>query len=226
MAEIFFLSPIRNLLPLSMDSIINFFDILFHSEKLIQYGGLALLLIIVYAETGLFFGFIFPGDALLFTAGLLCGSKDLDVNIFILVFSVVGAAVTGNLTGYLTGRILGKKIFSKENSLFFKKRHLEKTRIYYNRYGSFSLIAGRFIPVVRTFVPILAGAIEMNHWKFNLCNVSGALLWGGSLVPFGYFVGRQLPSASDYVEYFVIGITTVTMTILIRGYLRFRKNHF
>jgi len=206
-----------------MDSLNTFFDILFHTDRLIQIGGLSLLLAIVYMETGIVIGFIFAGDALLFTAGLLCGTRALDVNIYLLVLLVALAAILGNITGYFTGMYLGKRLFQKKETLFFKQRHLDKTRAYYEKYGTLSLVAGRFIPVVRTFVPILAGAIRMNQWKFNACNVCGALIWSGSLIPFGYFIGKRIPNASDYLEYFVIGITAITMTILIRGYLKFRK---
>jgi membrane-associated protein len=205
-----------------MEDLKTIFEILLNSEKLIHYGGLTLLLIIIFVETGLIFGFIFPGDALLFTAGLLCGS-DLTVNIYLLVFSVALAAIAGNITGYYTGKFFGHRLLKKKDTLFFKKRHLEQSKDYYNKYGGISLIAARFIPIVRTFVPILAGAIDMNFWKFNFYNVAGAFLWSGSLIPLGYLVGKQIPASVDNIEYFVLGITTITMTILIRGIIKIRK---
>ena len=206
-----------------MEPFYNFFEILLHSEKLIQYGGWAVLLLVVYAETGIFFGFIFPGDALLFTAGIFCGTKDLPVNIFLLLITLMIAAMLGNLTGYLTGKVLGKRLFAKEDSLFFKKRHLETTRTIYDKYGGISLIAGRFIWIVRTFVPILAGAIDMNFWRFNYYNMIGAVLWVGSLVTSGYFLGRKVPNSKDHIEYIIAGITIVIMILLIRGAIRMRK---
>ena len=111
-----------------MENIREFFEILLDSERLIAYGGLTLLLLIIFAETGLFFGFIFPGDALLITAGLLCSTDSFDVNIFLLLTSVSVVAILGNMTGYATGRYFGKKLFAKEDSLFFKKKHLEITK--------------------------------------------------------------------------------------------------
>jgi membrane-associated protein len=203
-----------------MENFLHFFEILFSSEELIKYGGLALLLFIIYAETGLFFGFIFPGDALLFTAGIFCGTGGLAVNIFLLVISVAFAAFIGNLTGYGTGKLLGKKLFQKKDTLFFKRKHLEKAKAYYDHYGGVSLIGGRFLPVVRTFVPILAGAIDMNFWKFNLFNVIGAVLWSGTLIPLGYLLGKEIPSSADNVEYIILGITAITMTIMIRGIIK------
>ena len=199
------------------------FQILINSEKLIHYGGLALLLVVIFAETGIVIGFIFPGDALLFTAGLLCGS-DLMVNIWLLLFSVALAAIGGNILGYYTGKYFGHRLMHKKDTLFFKKRHIEQSREYYNRYGGVSLIGGRFIPVVRTFVPILAGAIDMSPWKFAFFNVSGAILWTFTLIPLGYFIGKEIPASADNIEYFVLGITTITMTILIRGIIKIRKN--
>ena len=113
-----------------MENLQQFFEIALNSEKLIHYGGLALLLLVIFAETGLFFGFIFPGDALLFTAGLFCGTRDLSVNIFLLVATVALAAIVGNMVGFATGKLLGKRLFAKKDTLFFKQRHLEKSRIY------------------------------------------------------------------------------------------------
>jgi len=203
-----------------MENFLHFFEILFSSEQLIKYGGLALLLLVIYAETGLFFGFIFPGDALLFTAGLFCGTGDLAVNIFLLVISVAFAAFLGNVTGYGTGKFLGKRLFQKKDTIFFRQKHLEKAREYYDKYGGVSLIGGRFLPVVRTFVPILAGAIDMNFWKFNLFNIFGAVLWSGTLIPMGYLLGREIPASADHVEYIILGITMITMTIMIRGIIK------
>ena len=205
-----------------MQEVKDFFEILLNSEKLIQYGGLTLLLVIIFAETGLVIGFIFAGDALLFTAGLLCGNE-LSVNIWLLVISVILAAFAGNVVGFLTGKYFGHKLLIKKDNWFFKQRHLDKSMAYYEKYGGIALIAGRFIPVIRTFVPILAGTIEMNFWKFNVYNIAGAVLWAGTLIPLGYLVGKKIPASVDNIEYFVLGITLITMTILIRGIVKFKK---
>ena len=206
-----------------MENLKEFFEIIINSEKLIHYGGLALLLIVIVAETGLIIGFIFPGDALLFTAGLLCGN-DLSVNIWLLVISVALAAIAGNIIGFITGKFLGNRLFLKKDTFFFKQRHLEQSNAYYEKYGGIAIVGGRFIPVVRTFVPILAGAINMEFVKFSLFNVSGAILWSGTLIPLGYLVGKKIPASIDNIEYFVLGITIITMTILIRGIIKFKKN--
>lgn len=207
-----------------MENLKELFEILLNSEKLIHYGGLALLLIVIFAETGLIIGFIFPGDALLFTAGLLCGS-DLAVNIWLLIITVASAAIAGNVTGYFTGKFLGDRLLLKKDNFFFKQRHLTNSQAYYEKYGGIALIAGRFLPVIRTFVPILAGTIGINFWKFTIYNITGAVLWSGTLIPLGYFIGKKVPASIDNIEYFVLGITLITMTILIRGYFKFRNRH-
>jgi membrane-associated protein len=201
----------------------DFFDSLFNSEKLIRYGGLTLLLIIIYAETGLFLGFFLPGDALLFTSGLLCGTEDLSINIFVLLICVTVAAVGGNITGYYTGKFLGPRLFKKDDSWFFKKSHLTKAREFYKKYGGGSIVAGRFLPIVRTFVPIVAGAIHMNFKKFTLYNLAGAFLWVWSFISIGYVLGKQVPGILDHIEYIILGIFVITTIILLRGYLKLKK---
>ena len=206
-----------------MESISEFFNILLDSEKLIAYGGLTLLLIIIFAETGLFFGFIFPGDALLLTAGLLCSTEKFDVNIFLLLTSVSVVAILGNITGYATGKYFGKRLFTKDDSLFFKKKHLEITRNYFQKYGGSALIVGRFLPIVRTFAPIMAGASEINFVKFNGYNILGAIIWVWSLIPLGFFLGKQFPLLVNEVEYIFLFVALVTSIIFILGYLKQKK---
>ena len=200
-----------------METIQEFFDLLIHSDKLIQVGGLTLLLLIVFLETGIFFGFIFAGDALLFSAGLLCGTNLLDVNIIILLLAVTAAAIAGNLAGYYTGKFFGKKLNVKEDTWYFKRRNLAKTRLFYQKYGGISLIAGRFVWVVRTFVPILAGTSDMGFRRFMFFNVAGAFLWAWTMVPLGYLAGHIIPNAAENIEYFALGITIIAMAVLLRG---------
>ena len=207
-----------------MENISEFFNMLLDSEKLIAYGGLTLLLIIIFAETGLFFGFIFPGDALLISAGLLCSSDKFDVNIFLLLSSVSLAAILGNITGYVTGKYFGKKLFTKDDSLFFKRKHLEFTRNYFQKYGGTALIIGRFFPLVRTFAPIMAGATEINFLKFNIYNVAGAIIWVWSLVPLGFILGRQFPGLVNQVEYLFLAVTGLVMIFFIIGYIKQKRS--
>ena len=207
-----------------MENIKEFLEILLDSEKLIAYGGITLLLIIIFVETGLFFGFIFPGDALLITAGLFCSSHNLDINIFLLLFSATLAAILGNITGYATGKYFGKKLFNKADSLFFKKKHLEVTRNYFKKYGGAALIIGRFLPVVRTFAPIMAGATDLNFIKFNVYNVVGAFIWVWSLIPLGYVLGRQFPFLVNKVEYIFLIVAVLSAIFLVVAYMK-QKRH-
>lgn len=206
-----------------MEQFQELFKILLDSEKLIAYGGLTLLLIIIFAETGLFFGFIFPGDALLLTAGLLCSTENFDVNIFLLLFSVTLVAILGNITGYATGKYFGKNLFAKNDSLFFKKKHLEITRNYFHKYGGAALIVGRFLPIVRTFAPIMAGASEVNFVKFSIYNVLGAIIWVWSLIPLGFLLGRQFPLLVNEVEYIFIFVSIITSVIFLLGYFKEKR---
>jgi membrane-associated protein len=202
----------------------DFWDTLFNSEKLIHYGGLTLLMVIIFAETGLFVGFFLPGDALLFTSGLLCGTKDLDVNIFLLLLLVTVAAAGGNTTGYFTGKFFGPRLFRKNDSWFFRKSHLEKARQFYRKYGGGSVVAGRFLPVVRTFVPIVSGAIDMPLGKFMVYNLAGAFLWVWSFILIGYVLGKKVPGVLDHIEYIILGIFLITTFIIVRGYLKLKKS--
>lgn len=199
-----------------MDAITNFFEILLHADKLIQYGGLTLLLIIVFAETGLFFGFFLPGDYLLFAAGLFCGTSHLEVSIELLTLSVMGAAIAGDFTGYASGRFFGNKLFAKKDSLFFKKEYVKKTEIFFAKYGNATLILGRYFPIIRTFAPILAGVTKMNFLKFTIANFSGGCLWVLSLVPTGYYIGKNHPEVIDYISYIVAGFFILTAIPLLK----------
>ena len=195
---------------LNMETITSLFDTLMNSERLIAYGGLTLLLIVVFAETGLFFGFFLPGDYLLFTAGLLCGTDLLYVSIYTLTLSVIAAAMLGDYTGYATGRMFGRKLFERKDSFFFKKEYLTKTEVFFKKYGNGSLIIGRFFPIVRTFAPILAGTVKMDFKKFSIANITGGILWVGTLIPIGYYIGKNHPEVMDYLGYIILAFIILT----------------
>ena len=195
----------------------EFFETLLDSEKLIHFGGLTLLLIIVFVETGFFFGFFLPGDYLLFTAGLLCGTQDLNVGIETLTLSVMCAAVLGSYTGYFTGRLFGEKILQKKESFFFKKKYMEKTYNFFNKYGKATLILGRYLPIVRTFAPIMAGITKMELKYFSIANISGGILWVGSLIPLGYYFGKNHPEVINYLGYIILGFLILTIAPVLKG---------
>lgn len=198
---------------------------IFNPEYLITVGGLTLVLIIIFAETGLFFGFFLPGDSLLFTAGLLCAVDVLSTSIYILLLSVSTASILGNFVGYIFGKRVGIMLFKKEDSFFFKKKHLIMTEKFYAKHGGMALILGRFLPVIRTFVPILAGVIHMDYKRFSMYNVSGGVLWVFSLVLLGYFLGSTFPVIQQYLEYVIIAIIIVSFIPVIRVYFKHKAEN-
>ncbi len=164
---------------------------------------------IILAESGLFFAVSLPGGSLLFTSGLLASQGFL--NIYILLATVVVAAVLGDTVGYTFGSWVGPALWRRPDSRFFKKAYLEQTRDFFNKHGSRTILLARFIPIVRTFAPILAGVAQMNYRTFLFYNFIGAILWGGGFVLGGYLLGEVVPGIDMYLEYFIIGIVFVTM---------------
>ncbi len=185
------------------------------SEALLTYGGIAAIVLVIFAETGLLIGFFLPGDYFLFLAGAFCGSGKLEIGYFPLVISVFLAAVIGNFSGYMIGRYLGEKLFTREESWFFKKSYLERTRLFYDKYGARALVLGRFLPVIRTFVPVFAGAVRLDFKRFALYNVVGGALWVGALISLGYYLGDRFPQIFDYAIYIIIGFIIITTFPLI-----------
>jgi membrane-associated protein len=186
--------------------------------------GFYFLLIVVFAETGLFFGFFLPGDYLLFMAGLLCSTRKFDISIYALVFSLIGAGILGNCAGYWFGYRAGPALFNKNNSLFFKKRYVELAEEFYAKHGGMALVLGRFFPIIRTFAPIFAGVVKVDLKKFTLYNIVGSVAWVNTFTLAGFFLGRKYPQLKDYLEFIVIGLILVTTIPLIFAFLK-RKLH-
>jgi membrane-associated protein len=156
-----------------MENFWEHFQNLSDAQSIISKGGFLLLLLVVFAETGLFFGFFLPGDYLLFMAGLLCASGIFDVNITLLIISLIMAGILGNYTGYYFGRRTGTMLLNKHDSFFFKKRYVVMAEQFYLKYGGMALILGRFFPIIRTFAPIFAGIVKVDVKKFSLYNIIG-----------------------------------------------------
>jgi len=206
-----------------MDQLIDYFNYLLDSEEIIRTGGLVLITLIIFVENGIFFGFFLPGDYLLFLSGVFAGTKILAVSLLLLMACIFFAAVLGSLTGYGTGWFFGERLQNRPDSLFFKKKHIETTREYFLKYGSRTLVIARFLPVVRTFAPILSGLIRMDFRYFMLYNVIGAAIWTITLVGGGYYFGSKFPGIINYVHYIIIFFLAVTSYTVIRGYLNARK---
>ena len=191
-------------------------------ESIIQYGGLWLLLFVVFAETGLFIGFFLPGDSLIFISGLLCATKPhlLNTSIFVLIGLLIGSAVLGNIVGYWFGKKTGENLFQKKDTFLFRKKHLETTKLFYSKHGGKALILGRFLPIIRTFAPILAGVIQVDFKRFMFYNMVGAILWITSLSSLAFFLGKEFPQIENYIGYIVIGLITITTIPVLLTYLK------
>lgn len=205
---------------------LDFLKQLTDPQSIIQYGGLWLLLFVVFAETGLFIGFFLPGDSLIFISGLICATKPhlLNTPFPILLLLLMSAAIIGNMFGYWFGYKAGKALFKREDSLLFKKKHLITTKAFYEKHGGKTLILGRFLPIIRTFAPILAGVIKIDFKKFMFYNIVGAVAWIGSLASIAFYLGTQFPQIENYLGYIVIGLIIIT-AIPVFTTIRKNRNH-
>ena len=195
---------------------------LMDAQSIISNGGFFILLVVVFAETGLFFGFFLPGDYLLFMAGLLCASGAFDINIVTLIAGLVIAGILGNYAGYFFGRRTGTLLFNKNESFFFKKRHMVMAEQFYLKYGGMALILGRFFPIIRTFAPIFAGVVKIDIKKFSLYNIIGSAGWVLVLCLSGYFLGRRFPEVRHYAQYIIIAFFIITTVPVIVAFLKKR----
>ncbi len=193
-----------------MHDIFEFLKQLVNPESIIHFGGIYLLMFVVFAETGLFVGFFLPGDSLLFTAGLLCSTGILDVHPFLLVVLIIIAAVAGNMVGYGFGKKVGPLLFKRKSGLLFRQEHLVAANEFYRKHGKKTIILSRFLPVVRTFAPIVAGIVKLELHKFFIYSLVGAFFWVNALVLTGYYMGKYIPGIKDYLGYIVIFLIVIT----------------
>lgn len=175
---------------------------------LIQTVGYPGIFLIIFLESGVFFGFFLPGASFLFTAGLLASKGIFDPKILIPLVTL--AAILGDNVGYWFGKKVGIKLFTREDSRFFKQEHLRKAQHFYEKHGPKAVVIGRFIPVIRTFAPIVAGIASMNYKKFLLYNIVGAFLWATCITSAAYFLGERFPIIEQYISVIIIGIVIVT----------------
>ena len=218
----------------------------------IENGGLWLLLFVVFAETGLFAGFFFPGDSLLFVAGIYAHEMDRDgamvpglsnqfmelvglghvhnewVDLIVLVLLISVAGILGNYVGYITGRRVGPTMYKWKDSLFFKQRYLHEAHDFFEKYGGFAIIGARFLPFIRTFAPIVAGIVKMDRAKFTLFNVVGCLAWVVSMIFAGHFLQKLIYNAfgfdlKQHLEIIVLAIVLVTTLPVLIKFLSSKK---
>ncbi|MEO8068698.1 MAG: DedA family protein [Flavobacteriales bacterium] len=195
----------------------EFIKTLFNPESIIHYGGLSLLLLVLFLENGAFFGFFLPGDSLMFTAGLLTATGVLDHTPTTVVTSMFIAGMGGYQFGWWTGRRTGESMKNKPDTFWFRKKHMALAEDYYKKYGGKTLIIGRFVPIVRTFAPIVAGVIHMPVGKFTLYNFIGMALWVGTIFTSGYYLGREFPWILDYLGWIVVWmIVFATLPVVLQ----------
>ncbi len=205
-----------------MSSFTTFLAI-FDIESLIRYGGLLLVFLAVYGQTGLFFCFFLPSGGLMFTAGVFVATGGLHYDIFTVCSLLILASLLGNMTGYWFGKKTGPLLYKRKNSGFFKQEHLKAAENFYERYGGIALIVGLFFPIIRTFAPIVAGMIKMNFRKFILFTFIGSVAWILSFVLAGYLIA-SMPFLKPYLKYIIIAIiVVVTIPVVIRIIGEFKK---
>src|SRR5262245_61526140 len=192
-----------------MEFIWDLFHKIYDVESLVRIGGIVGLTAIVFIETGLLVGFFLPGDSLLVTAGLFAARGDLEVLPLTVALSI--AAIAGDTVGYNIGARTGPKLFSRENSLLFNKKHLITTKEFYDRHGPFTIVIARFVPIIRTFAPVVAGIGAMEYKRFISYNVVGGIGWVVSMVFGGYFLGQMIPNIHKHIDKVIVVVIFLSL---------------
>lgn len=195
-----------------------FFETVYNIPELIRIGGLIGLIVIVFAETGLLIGFFLPGDSLLITAGLFAARGDF--NIVTLNLTLIAAAIIGDATGYWIGRRTGRALYNRPDSFFFRREHLRITHEFYEKHGGITIVIARFIPILRTFAPVVAGVAEMGYRRFATYNVVGGILWVMSMTLAGYILGSIVPDIESRIH--IVVAIVIGLSLLPPAYAWFK----
>lgn len=190
-------------------------------DDLIRWGGYVVLVTIVFVETGLLIGFFLPGDSLLITAGLVAAAGGL--NIWLLDGLLILAAIGGDSVGYAIGAHIGPRLFTRPRSLLFNPSHLKRTRDFYARHGAKTIVLARFVPIVRTFAPVVAGVGRMAYRRFLCYNVAGGVGWVTSMTGAGYLLGQAVPNIGDHIHVVVAVVIVLSMIPIVVELLRERR---
>jgi membrane-associated protein len=190
-------------------------------DDLILWGGYAVLVAIVFTETGLLVGFFLPGDSLLITAGLVAAAGHLNLWLLFVLLSL--AAIAGDSVGYAIGYRAGPVLFTRPKSLLFNPRHLDRTREFYARHGAKTIVIARFVPLIRTFAPVVAGVGQMEYRRFVIYNVAGGLGWTVGMTSAGYLLGRAIPNISSYVHVVVLIVIVLSLVPIVVELARERR---
>lgn len=208
-----------------MEFLKEIFHQIYDVKALVVWAGYVGMAIIIFAETGLLAGFFLPGDSLLVTAGLFAATPDPltgqpYLNIWMLNLILIPCAILGDATGYWIGSKTGPKLFRKEKSFFFRKDYLVKTQEFYDKHGGVTIIIARFMPIIRTFAPTVAGIAQMQYKKFAQYNIVGAFAWIVSMTLLGYYLGRLIPGIENHVDKVIIVIVILSISPAIYKYLQ------
>jgi membrane-associated protein len=203
------------------ESIRHLLHSLYDVEGLIRSGGPLLVCIIVFVETGLFVGFFLPGDSLLVTAGVFAAAGTIPLRWLLL--PVMLCAIVGDQIGYWIGRGAGASLYKREESFFFRRSHLERARAFYEKYGGKTVILARFVPIVRTFCPPVAGAAGMPYSRYVTYDIFGGILWVGSMILGGYLLGRSIPDVGKKIHYVIAVVVVVSLLPAVISILRERR---
>ena len=204
-----------------MHGLIDLWHQLSDVQGLVQWGGYFVLTAIIFAETGLLIGFFLPGDSLLVSAGLLAAHGTLNVYMMGLILSV--AAIVGDSVGYAMGRAAGPRIFTREDSIFFNKKHLYRAHAFYEKHGGKTIVLARFMPIIRTFAPVVAGVAEMRYRDVVVYNVLGGIGWVWGMLLTGYSLGRYIPGIDRHIDLVIIVVIFLSVLPGIIGWLRQRR---
>lgn len=212
-----------------MDISIELLRNLINPNWILSHGGIWLVLLIIFAETGLFLGCFLPGDSLLFVVGMGMSSQKgielfegLQVNVVVVMLMMVVAGVLGNSLGYWFGRKSGLLLYQKRDNFFYKKQYLEQARLFYEKNGSITILIARFLPIIRTFAPIIAGIVNMNKRTFLFFNIIGCFMWIFSIVLAGYFLGKHFPILHERLDLIIIGIILITTSPVLYKLIKYR----
>lgn len=190
-------------------------------HHIIESGGVLLISLIVFAESGLLIGFFLPGDTLLFGAGLAASQGIISLPWLILF--VILAAIIGDNTGYSIGKRMGSKLFTKDDGILFRKQYIAIAEEFYKKHGGKTIILARFTPLVRTFAPVVAGASNMPYRRFLSFNIIGGILWGAGMPLLGYYVGRRIPGLDKYMEIVLLGVVGISIILALAHILKDEK---
>jgi membrane-associated protein len=204
-----------------MDLIHSFFSNVYNVPELIRIVGFYGIVAVIFAETGLLIGFFLPGDSLLITAGLFAARGDF--KFASLILALIPAAIIGNATGYFIGHRTGMTLYQRRDSLLFRREHLQMTHEYYEKHGGKTIILAQFIPILRTFAPVVAGVASMGYRQFATYNIVGAILWVGSMTTAGYLLGNLVPNIEQRIHYVVAVVIAISLLPPAIAFLKRRR---